>query len=416
MKVLYRPLVRILLVTPRYPWPPRTGDRLRAVQLVELLGTSHEVTLLTPSPPAGAEAPPADPRFRHRLYDPSSARERVAGGLRAMFDSSTPLQSALFGSPDLSRVLRDLGPRHDVLILQLARLAAHLGDAPEVPLVIDLVDSLSLNLSTRAECDRSWLAPLLRLEARRMAKTETRLVRRSRVAMVVSDRDRSHLGDLLGGAGDDTDRNHGIAVVPVTVEPSRDEDESGRPSSTASRRPPPGRRPRLAFTGNLGYFPNRDAASRIAEEIWPRVRARHSEASLLVAGARPPGTLVRRLRAAGIDVEPEPDDLRERLALADVALAPLRCGSGLPIKILEAWATGTPVIASAFAAAGVSGRDREDLLIASAPDEWVEAVDLLLGDEGLRRHLVASARRRLVDEFSRASVRRRLEEVLERAG
>ena len=48
-----RTALHVLLVTARYPWPPRRGDQLRACQMLELLSPEHRVTLLTPRPAAG---------------------------------------------------------------------------------------------------------------------------------------------------------------------------------------------------------------------------------------------------------------------------------------------------------------------------------------------------------------------------
>lgn len=42
--------MKILLVTSRYPWPPRRGDQMRAVQVLDFLADEHEVTLLAPAP------------------------------------------------------------------------------------------------------------------------------------------------------------------------------------------------------------------------------------------------------------------------------------------------------------------------------------------------------------------------------
>jgi glycosyltransferase involved in cell wall biosynthesis len=98
----------------------------------------------------------------------------------------------------------------------------------------------------------------------------------------------------------------------------------------------------------------------------------------------PGGTLVAR-----------PPDLRALLATATVAVAPLRCGSGMPLKVLDAWAAGVPVVASPFAAAGAAAEPERDLLVADSPAEWSAQVARLLADPALRRRLVEAGRARL---------------------
>ncbi|HVF60490.1 MAG TPA: glycosyltransferase [Thermoanaerobaculia bacterium] len=383
--------MRLLLVTSRYPWPPRRGDQVRTVQQLDFLAGAHEVTLLTPEPGPDRPAPAvAGASFLVETYRLGAAAAVVGIG-RALLDGS-PLQSGLFRSPDLGRKLRALAPRHDLAILQLVRLALHLDDVGATPVLADLIDSLALNFERRAALDRSSLRPLLRLEARRLAHAERRLVERAAGALVVSERDRRAVA-----AGLPEEQGRKLSVVPLAVEGS------------VLAAPAEGR-PLLALTGNLGYFPNADAAAWWLAEVWPALRARRPEVRVVVAGDRP-GRAVRRAVAragSGVELMPSPPDLGALLRRATLALAPLRCGSGLPIKVLEAWAAEVPVVASPWAAAGTTCRPGEDLRLAERPAEWVEAVLGLLDDPAERQRLAAAGRRRLAADYAPAVVRERL--------
>ncbi|HEX4497637.1 MAG TPA: glycosyltransferase, partial [Thermoanaerobaculia bacterium] len=187
--------MKLLLVTSRYPWPPRKGDQMRALQMLDILAAGHAVTLLTPAPIAGQPAPPADVPYRIELYE-AGGMARLRGMARAVA-RRLPLQTGLFYQPDLSRKLRALAPEHDLCILQLVRLAIHAEDLGGTPFIVDLIDSLALNLSQRAAVDRWWLAPLLGLEARRLALAERRLAERSARLLVVCERDRQALASRM---------------------------------------------------------------------------------------------------------------------------------------------------------------------------------------------------------------------------
>jgi hypothetical protein len=383
--------VKVLLATGRPPWPPWRGDQLRARQLVEALAPEHEVTWLSP-PAAGDEVtslareaegePPLPAGVRRETFRPRApawaALAAIPGLLRGW-----PLQALPFRQPDLSRRLRALAPRHDVVVLQLARLLPHLGDVGDVPLVVDLIDCLSLNAATRADFDRLPLRPALRAEARRLAAAEARLVAAARTALVVSERDRQALVSAVAPA-----LAGRIAVAPIAM-----------PELAAIVPPPraaPGG-PTIALTGNLGYFPNRDALRFFLAEVWPALRRAAPDARLLVAGDRPSGATARRVAAAGGTLVARPPELRSLLAGATVAVAPLRCGSGVPLKVLDAWAAGVPVVASPFAAAGVGAEPERDLLVADSPREWVAQVARLLADEALRDRLADAGRARVAE-------------------
>src|SRR6185436_15053522 len=98
---------------------------------------------------------------------------------------------------------------------------------------------------------------------------------------------------------------------------------------------------------------------------------------------------------------------------ATVALAPLQCGSGVPIKVLEAWSAGTPVVASAWGAAGVDGDGA--LAIAEEPAEWVDTVEQLLDSPERRSTLAAAGRAKLSRRYSPEAVRRGFLESVDQA-
>jgi glycosyltransferase involved in cell wall biosynthesis len=390
--------MKILLVTARQPWPPRRGDQMRAVQTAEFLSHEHQVTVLAPPAAAGAAPPPHLP-YTMESYRLDGGAKLLMSFVRALHQGM-PLQSSLFFHRDLGRKLRRLAPAADLVIVQLARLAMHVADVGDRPLVVDLIDSLSLNFTMRAAVDRPWLRVPLRAEARLLSQWERRLTELSRRVLVVCDRDR----DAIANRMPTPELRRRLRVVPLAVRQRR-----GDPAAPTSARSPGAAaadpRPTLALTGNLGYFVNADAVGWFLREVWPGVRARRGEVRLLVAGDRPSAEMRRQVAAAGADLVESPADLRSVLAGATVALAPMRCGSGLPIKVLEAWSVGVPVLGTPWAVAGTSGRWNDDFCVAEGAAAWVAAILRLVDDAGERQRLAANGRARLASDYSRRVVR-----------
>lgn len=416
--------MKVLLATGRPAWPPWRGDQLRARQLAEALAAEHEVTWLSPLAPGGAVTrlspsaaggeltssqaqaasestlaagvkgetyraqgaqaaagepapPPGVRRETFRVRGAAAVALLAAPGLLRGW----PLQALPFCQPDFGRRLRELAPLHDLVVLQLVRLLPHLRDVGDRPLVVDLIDCLSLNAATRARFDHPALRPLLRWEARRLAAAEARLIAASRAALVVCERDREALARIVPAHADR------IVVAPVAM---------AEVAATSPRDEANGA-PTVALTGNLGYFPNRDALRFFLDGVWPELRHAAPRARLLVAGDRPPRAAARRIAAAGGTLLARPPDLRALLATATVAVAPLRCGSGVPLKVLDGWAAGVPVVASPFAAAGVAAEPERDVLVADSPREWTAQLGRLLADPALRRRLAEAGRARLAE-------------------
>lgn len=395
--------MKILLVTSRYPWPPRRGDQMRALQMLDFLSGEHEVTLLTPAPGRDQPPPPEGTPYRIEHYQAGGGASRFSGMARSVVRNQ-PLQSGLFHQADLGRKIRELAPKHDLGILQLVRLALHVKDFGDTPIVVDLIDSLSLNFSLRAAVDRWWMKLPLKFEARLLAIAERRLAERAERLLVVCERDRQALVNRLP-----PDLAKKVAVVRLSVR----ERKFDLPEERERLRPDGDDRPILAMTGNLGYFVNVDAVTWWLRDVWPTLRQVRPDVRVVIAGDRPAPSLRRAIAKAGVQLIETPRDMRSIISQATVCLAPMRCGSGVPIKVLEAWAVGVPVLASSWAVAGTSGRQGEDfLLVGQHPIEWVSSTLHLLDNPSSRQWLVENGRRRLATDYSRETVRRQLLDVI----
>jgi glycosyltransferase involved in cell wall biosynthesis len=396
--------LRILLATSRYPWPPRRGDQIRAVQMLDFLANEHEVILLTPEPGPDQPPPPTGGPYRIEHYRPGGGLAVLFGLARAVV-KNLPLQSGLFYQADLGRRLRELAPQADLGILQLVRLAIHLEDFGKTPLLVDLIDSLSLNFSLRADVDKVWLRPLLKIEARLLAIAERRLAERAAGMVVVCERDRQALWNRFPA-----ELSARVSVIRLSVR-----ERHFTPPDAAERLRPAGdtTSPVLVMTGNLGYFVNVDAITWWLREVWPTLKRLRPDIQVVVAGDRPTVAVRRAVAAAGVRLIESPSDLRSIISEATLALAPMRCGSGVPIKVLEAWAVGVPVVASPWAVAGTSGKQGEDFrLVGQHPIEWVQTILELIESPEARQWLIDNGRRRLAADYSREVVCRQVLETV----
>lgn len=376
---------------------------MRALQMLDFLSSEHEVTLLTPAPGRDQPPPAAESPYRIELYQGGGGRAFLSGMSRAVL-RRLPLQTGLFYQPDLGRRLRELAPKHDLGILQLVRLAVHLDDFGDTPIVVDLIDSLSLNFSLRAAVDRWWMSPPLKVEARLLAVAERRLAERAERMLVVCERDRQALANRLP-----PELAAKVAVVRLSIRERKV--DAPREGEKLWHEGDEG--PVLTMTGNLGYFVNVDAVTWWLRDVWPALRRARPDLRLVVAGDRPTPKVRQAVEKAGGRLIESPQDMRSIIAQATISLAPMRCGSGVPIKVLEAWAVGVPVLASSWAVAGTSGRQGEDfLLVGQHPVEWVTATLELLDNPQARQWLAANGRRRLAADYSRETVRRQLLEVI----
>jgi glycosyltransferase involved in cell wall biosynthesis len=163
-----------------------------------------------------------------------------------------------------------------------------------------------------------------------------------------------------------------VHVIPNSVD--ADEEDTVRDRIPGS----------MIFTGSLRYAPNRAAMTWFMNEVFPAVRSQVPNARLTITGhvGEQPPTPVSNVVLTG-----RVPDVRPLVRASEVSLAPIHDGGGTRLKILEAMALRTPVVATAKAAEGLGARDGEHLLIADTPGAFANAVVRLLQDPAEARSI-----------------------------
>jgi glycosyltransferase involved in cell wall biosynthesis len=285
-----------------------------------------------------------------------------------------PAQEGLYaGAAARDALGRALDEPWDLVVVQLVRSAWALDvlarRAPGLPVLYDAIDSMALHFRRAASLARPPWSWALRSEASRCARRERELVDRAAVVTAVARRDLEALGELRQKA----------RLVPVGVAAPEEPAPLGEP-------------PTVLLSGNLGYRPTVAAAERFAAEVWPRLRARVPAARWLLAGARPARSVRALGSLPGVEVHGDVADLGPFLARATVSIAPMATGSGVPIKVLEAWAAERPVVAHPWAAAGLEEDPAPGVAVAERAEEWVETLARLLTDHAAAAGLAERGR------------------------
>lgn len=149
------------------------------------------------------------------------------------------------------------------------------------------------------------------------------------------------------------------------------------------------------FVGFLEYGPNRDACEWLLSAIWPRLFEALPSSHLLIVGRGADRTL-RELLTDGVELLGEVASMDVVLERSDIALVPLRNGSGSRIKVLESWANGIPVVSTQLGVEGLDAQDGLNYLMADDADEFLHQCVRLSTDEDLYHRLSLGG----LDEFA----------------
>jgi glycosyltransferase involved in cell wall biosynthesis len=167
-----------------------------------------------------------------------------------------------------------------------------------------------------------------------------------------------------------------VSVAPLSVEPSH------------YREAPLNGPPQAGLIGTADWPPTRSALSRLVREIWPRVRAHRPDAKVLVAG-RGIDRITALQAVPGLELVGEVPSAPEFLRTLSLLIYPVRRGSGMKVKVLEALATGLPVVTTPAGAEGIGPCD--GVIVESDGDRLAGAVHELLTDSSARQQRGAAA-------------------------
>jgi glycosyltransferase involved in cell wall biosynthesis len=352
---------RALFVCPEPPYPIRGGGPLRTASLIEYARRQGEVDLIVFREPGqvfdraaiAGDVLEIELPFHSRNFLPRVLRnvDRLARGVPPLIDR--------FAGYETKIVEFVRGRHYAVAILE------HLWTAPYVGVLRPHTARAVLDLHNIESVLMRYLAPPFVRSARR---AEAKWLPAFDQILVPSSKDQARVGN-------------GAIVYPNAI----------------PDRPMPQRAERfaVAMSGNFDYAPNRSGRLWFERRVWPDLAERFPglEWNLIGKGAQPV------------------EDAVAELATAQVAVAPIFAGSGTRLKILEAWAAGTPVVSTTLGAEGLESQPGHHLLLADTPETFRAAVAELLLQPDFRTRLRDSARELLHDRFTWPRAWERLEKT-----
>jgi GT2 family glycosyltransferase/glycosyltransferase involved in cell wall biosynthesis len=174
---------------------------------------------------------------------------------------------------------------------------------------------------------------------------------------------------------------------------------------------PRGREPMtMLFLGSWRHDPNRVAVDWFVRHVLPLILAEEPGAKLVIAGSDPPPEHTYADHAAHMRMLGYVEDVREALGRYAVFVCPILSGSGVRVKLLEAFAAGIPVVSTVVGAEGLAAKDGELCALADDPAGFASRVVRLLRGPEEAAAMAERARREVEAEWDMGSLTGRLVE------
>lgn len=350
--------MKLFVLLSRVPYPIEKGDKLRAFHQLEVMAQQHEIVLCALS---DAKIHPETSLLLNKLCKEVHIFKLGKIGMlinivKAFF-SGKPIQVGYFYRSSIqnkiNKILEVSKPEH--IFCQLIRVSEYVKNSP-YPKSLDYMDVFSMGVRRRMGTSPWWLSPFLKMENNRLLKYENYIFDCFDQKIIISNPDR----DLIPHP-----EKEKIVVIPNGVDY-----EYFSPVKTDKKYD-------LVFTGNMGYPPNIDAACYLVHEIAPLVRKTFPELRILIAGATPHSKVIA-LKSEYVTVSGWIPDIREAYSQSSIFIAPMRIGTGLQNKILEAMAMALPCITTTLPNDALGAKPEKEICIGDTATELAEKVVMLL--------------------------------------
>lgn len=395
---MHCPPSKVVVILSRFPYPLEKGDKLRAFQhLKNLAESGHEVHVIALSdvPVTAEHHAMVSPFCASITVLPLSLTTRALSLLRS-FVRGLPLQVGYFRSPyaqkRVNELLRTLQP--DLVYCQLIRTASYFAESGfRAPSVIDYQDAFSRGTEQRVASAPWYVRPLYTRELRTVRAYESDSATWFNEHIIISEQDRA----VMFGSDE-----RSVTVLPNGVDTKYFSPQNA-PKNVD-----------VAFVGNMNYAPNIDAAVYLVDTIMPIVWQTMPQAHVVIAGASPHRS-VRALASERVEITGWVDDIRTWYAASRVFVAPMRIGTGLQNKLLEAMAMRVACVTTPISHEPVGARADIEIRVGESPDELAAHIVDLLAHEAERERMAEAGRNFVTTTYALERTRSVLNEVFAKA-
>jgi polysaccharide biosynthesis protein PslH len=254
-----------------------------------------------------------------------------------------------------------------------------------VPAIVDLVDVDSQKWKQLSKDAHGPMRSVYRLETQRTLRLEQRIATTAQSIALTSPQEADLFCRSTGNGATAFGISNGVDTNYFRINASR----QTRQSNTI----------KLIFTGVMDYPPNVEGMRWFCKEVWPLISKR-LKASLKIVGRRPTQAVQDLGSIAGIEVVGEVPDVRPYLDAADIAISPLHLARGIQNKVLEAMASGLPVVVTSPSAEGIEAENGVHLRVADSATDFANSVVRFGLSSDLRVTVGAAARELVENHYS----------------
>ncbi len=396
--------MKILVISSYLPYPLHSGGHVRLFNLLKELSKEHKLTLVCEKRPFQTEKDILEvKKFCEEIITIGRKKQWSLKNIIKTGVSPSPFLVTGHTLPEMKAVLIKilLKKTFDVIHIETFYVFQNLPKTyiPTVLVEHNIEYSVYDKYVKKAP---KILQPILAFDIMKLKKMEEEFWRQATSLVAVSKDEKITMSQVRSD----------ISIVPNGVDITYFNNTWKKTKSKEKIKT-------VLFIGDFKWIQNRKAVEWILDEIWPalQLRTKSSElrTKLWVVGKNIPENFKSRGTSDIIFDENAPDQTWKIYQKADLLLAPLIVGGGSSYKILEAMASGVPVITTELGATGIDAKDGKELLVRETPDAFAEALEYLLINKDVYESLRKEGKKFVETNYNWKKIALLLEDVYKKA-
>lgn len=387
--------MRILVVSSYLPFPLDSGGHVRLYNILKELSKRHKITLICEKRPYQTQKDIEEvEKFCEEVITVDRKKQWSFENIRKSGFSTYPFLMTGHTLPEMKRkivgVLADR--RFDLIHVETFYVMQNL---PKTYLPVVLVEhNIEYKVYEKyANTSNPLLRPLLFADIAKIKRWEEVFWKKATKVVAVSEQERQQMKGI------------DAALVPNGVDTQK-----FKPTKKKTKEK------RVLFIGNFKWIQNQKAALKILEDIWPKVIEGLDEEilknlTLWIVGKSIPDT-IKAFQSKHILIdEHAPDETEKIYQKSDILLAPLEVGGGSSYKIIEAMASGVPVVTTELGVNGIAATPQKHALVGKTDEEIADGVRKILQNPDLSAKMIDAAREFIEKTYNWQVITEALENV-----
>ncbi len=390
--------MKILMLTPYLPYPLSSGGQIRSYNLLKNLSPKHQITLISL---IKHDQEKDYIKFIKPYCEKVIAAKRpekpwtINNILKTGFGWYPFLVVRNYSSAAKNAVVNELNQgKYDLIHAETFYVMPHI---PKTKVPILLVEQTIEYLVYKHYVDTINFLPvraLLTIDVGKIRYWEEYFWKQARRVVAMSEADKKVMQKHL--------KSLDVSIVPNGVDKTFFKFKTNKISPN----------PTILFVGNFNWLQNREAVFELVKKIWPLIVRKIPKARLWIVGRFPPPEITN-LKSNNIEILSHIEDIRQAYQKSDLLLAPIYGPGGTRYKILEAMASGIPVVTTPQGIEGLGVKDGTEALVRSDYLGLAESSISVLTDQKLYEKLASNANQLVIKKYNWAKIASDLDKIYE---